>query len=58
MWMPRLWENLGYFLHGVIPAAEAAGMRMAIHPDDPPWEIFGLPRIITTERPGPLAASG
>ena len=45
----RLWENLGYFLHGVIPAAEAAGVRMAIHPDDPPWEIFGLPRIITTE---------
>lgn len=45
----RLWENLDYFLHEVIPAAEAAGVRMAIHPDDPPWEIFGLPRIITTE---------
>ena len=42
-----LWENLGYFLDRVIPAAEAAGVNMAIHPDDPPWPIFGLPRIIT-----------
>jgi len=31
----------------VIPVAESAGIRMAIHPDDPPWGIFGLPRIIT-----------
>lgn len=43
----RLWENLTYFLKAVIPAAEQAGVNMAIHPDDPPWSIFGLPRIIT-----------
>ena len=44
-----LWENLAYFLQGVIPAAEAAGVNMALHSDDPPWSIFGLPRIITDE---------
>jgi mannonate dehydratase len=43
----RLWENLHYFLERVVPVAESAGVRMAIHPDDPPWPIFGLPRIIT-----------
>ena len=43
----QLWENLAYFLERVVPAAEEAGVRMAIHPDDPPWPIFGLPRIIT-----------
>ena len=43
----RLWENLAYFLEAVVPVAESAGVRMAIHPDDPPWRIFGLPRIIT-----------
>lgn len=42
----QLWENLAYFLKGIIPAAEEAGIKMAIHPDDPPWSIFGLPRII------------
>ena len=44
-----LWENLRYFLAAVIPVAEEAGVNMAIHPDDPPWPIFGLPRIITCE---------
>ena len=44
-----LWHSLESFLHRVIPAAEEAGIRMAIHPDDPPWGIFGLPRIITCE---------
>lgn len=43
----RLWENLAYFLERVVPAAEAAGVRLAIHPDDPPWSVLGLPRIIT-----------
>src|SRR5215212_4561492 len=43
----RLWENLAYFLERVVPEAERAGVRMAIHPDDPPWSIFGLPRIVT-----------
>ncbi len=44
-----LWENLKYFLEAVIPVAEESGINMAIHPDDPPWPIFGLPRIITCE---------
>ena len=43
----QLWDHLGYFLERVVPVAEAADVRMAIHPDDPPWSIFGLPRIIT-----------
>lgn len=42
-----LWENLRYFLQKIIPVAEEAGLVMAIHPDDPPYPIFGLPRIIT-----------
>ncbi|MDB4914786.1 MAG: Mannonate dehydratase [Gemmatimonadetes bacterium] len=46
----RLWENLAYFLERVAPVAESAGVKMAIHPDDPPWSIFGLPRIITDAR--------
>jgi mannonate dehydratase len=42
----RLWANLEYFLQRIIPVAEEAGIRMAIHPDDPPRPIFGLPRIV------------
>ncbi|WP_296224585.1 mannonate dehydratase [Ralstonia sp. UBA689] len=41
-----LWANLAYFLHAVIPVAKEAGIKMAIHPDDPPRPIFGLPRIV------------
>ena len=44
-----LWRNLERFLKKVIPVAEEAGVNMAIHPDDPPWSVFGLPRIITNE---------
>ena len=33
----QLWENLAYFLERVVPAAESAGVKLAIHPDDPPW---------------------
>src|SRR5438094_2691779 len=44
----RLWDNLAYFLERVVPVAGRAGVGMAIHPDDPPWSIFGLPRIITS----------
>lgn len=44
-----LWSNLEYFLNEIIPIAEAHDIRMAIHPDDPPWSIFGLPRIITSQ---------
>ena len=43
----QLWDNFAYFLERVVPAASAADVRMALHPDDPPWSIFGLPRIIT-----------
>lgn len=44
-----LWRNLDYFLQRVIPVAAESGVRMAMHPDDPCWSIFGLPRIITCE---------
>ena len=44
-----LWANLERFLKKVIPVAEECGVRMAIHPDDPPYPIFNLPRIITCE---------
>jgi mannonate dehydratase len=43
----QMWEHLAYFLERVVTVAEESGVRMAIHPDDPPWPIFGLPRIIT-----------
>ncbi len=43
----KLFENLVYFLRGIMPACRKAGINMAIHPDDPPWDMFGLPRIIT-----------
>lgn len=42
----ELRDNLAYFLNGIIPTAEAAGINMALHPDDPPWSIFNLPRIV------------
>lgn len=45
----KLWENLEYFIKEIVPVAEKCDVRMAIHPDDPPWPIFGLPRIITCE---------
>lgn len=45
-----LWNNLKYFLDRVIKVAEEVHIKMAIHPDDPPWNIFGLPRIITNKK--------
>jgi mannonate dehydratase len=39
-------RNLAYFLEAVVPAAEEAGLRLGIHPDDPPWPIFGIPRVV------------
>lgn len=44
----RLRQNLVAFLAQVLPHAEKAGVALAIHPDDPPWDMFGLPRIICT----------
>ena len=45
----KLWDNLKYFLEKVIPVCIECDVNMAIHPDDPCWPIFGLPRIITNE---------
>lgn len=44
-----LWNNLQYFLEEIVPVAARNGIKMAIHPDDPPWSVFGLPRIITSQ---------
>lgn len=46
----QLFDNLIYFLKKIIPVCEEAGVVMAIHPDDPPWDIFGIPRIVSNEK--------
>ncbi len=46
----ELKEHLYYFLEQIIPTAEKAGVLMCIHPDDPPYPILGLPRVVSTEQ--------
>lgn len=45
----RLFENLRYFLEQIMPVCRKYDIRMAIHPDDPAWSVFGLPRIMTNK---------
>ena len=42
----KLWENLKYFLEQLMPVCHETGIKLAIHQDDPPWDIFGIPRLL------------
>jgi len=46
----KLKQHLFYFLQQVVPVAEAAGIKLAIHPDDPPYPLLALPRVVSTEK--------
>ena len=45
----QLRENMRYFLSAIMPVCEECGMKMCVHPDDPPFPILGLPRIVTSD---------
>ena len=45
----KLFQNLEYFLKAIMPTCERYGIKMAMHPDDPAWPVFGLPRIMINE---------
>ena len=45
----KLLDNLKYFLEAIMPVCDKYDINMAIHPDDPSWSVFGLPRIISTQ---------
>ena len=45
----KLWENLRYFLERIMPVCHECEIKMAVHMDDPPWDIFGLPRLFIDE---------
>ncbi len=46
----KLWSNLKYFLEAIMPTCRECDIKMAIHMDDPPWDIFGLPRLLVDEK--------
>lgn len=46
----QYWENMKYFLDAVIPYAEEYDVKMAIHSDDPPWPLYGLPKLLTSAK--------
>ena len=45
----KLLENMKYFLSAIMPTCEKYEIKMAIHPDDPAWSVFGLPRVVTNK---------